>query len=191
MAHTSDITVGGNAFVNLAAGNDPALNLQRALRVTSHSSLTTTVEFENNSIDGASIGFQWLTGQNFAGNLAVILRENQITDSATGVLVQSNGIAHLTHNVITGERRGRRCPRRHRRSHRCGRRARRHLPQCHLRRQRRRHLDRSHGGRDRADQPERSERQRRLRPPQRRRAVDPRGAQLVGLEPRRRARPRR
>ena len=102
LAHTSDIAVGGNDFVNLAAGNDPALNLQRAIRVTSHSGAATTVEFENNSIDGASVGFQWLTGQNFAGNFAVILRENQITDCATGVLVQSNGIAHLTHNVITG-----------------------------------------------------------------------------------------
>ena len=36
-AHTSDITVGGNEFKNLAAGNSPATNLQRAFRVTSHS----------------------------------------------------------------------------------------------------------------------------------------------------------
>lgn len=100
--HTSDISIANNSFVNLAPGNDSSLNLQRAFRVTSHSSAGTTVEYANNSMDGVSIGFQWLAASNFAGNQAVILRENTITGSDTGVLIQSNGIAHLTHNVITG-----------------------------------------------------------------------------------------
>ena len=100
--HLSDISVANNAFVNLAAGNNSALNLHRAFRITSHSSATTTIEYENNSVGGANIGFEWLGAQNFTGNLAVILRENTVTNSATGVLVQSNGVAHLTHNEITG-----------------------------------------------------------------------------------------
>src|SRR6185436_17208133 len=40
-AHTSDITVSGNTFTNLGAGNNTATNLQRGFRVTSHSSATT------------------------------------------------------------------------------------------------------------------------------------------------------
>ena len=52
LAHTSNITVSGNSFNNLAAGNNPATNLQRAFRVTSHSSATTAVTYANNSGDG-------------------------------------------------------------------------------------------------------------------------------------------
>jgi uncharacterized repeat protein (TIGR01451 family) len=100
--HTSDITIVNNQFINDAVGNDPALNLQRAFRVTSHSSVTTLVTYDSNTIDGANIGFQWITGSNYAGNQAVVLTENLVTDSNTGVLVQSNGIAHITQNTITG-----------------------------------------------------------------------------------------
>ena len=42
-ANTSNITISGNTFTNLAAGNNPALNLQIGFRVNSHSSATTTV----------------------------------------------------------------------------------------------------------------------------------------------------
>ncbi len=100
--HTSDITVSNNDFINLSADNFPALNLQRAFRVTSHSSATTTVAYSNNTASGASIGFQWLAGSNFAGNQAVELMTNTLTDCNTGVLIQSNGSAHLTDNDITG-----------------------------------------------------------------------------------------
>jgi uncharacterized repeat protein (TIGR01451 family) len=101
-AHTSDISIDNNDFVNDSAGNDPALNLQRAFRVTSHSSATTRVEYIFNQTVGANIGFQWITGSNFSGNDSVVVSFNVITDSNTGVLVQSQGIAHVTNNVITG-----------------------------------------------------------------------------------------
>jgi uncharacterized repeat protein (TIGR01451 family) len=99
--HTSNISVSNNTFTN-PPGNDPALNLQRAFRVTSHSSATTVVMYSNNQVDGVNTGFQWLAAQNFAGNQAVVLTGNTITNSATGVLVQSNGAAHLFRNTITG-----------------------------------------------------------------------------------------
>lgn len=101
-AHTSDITVSGNQFVNQAVGNDPSANLQRGFRVTSHSSATTTVTYRDNEVSGANIGFEWLAGTNFAGNQPVVLEANTITDNATGVLVQSNGLANLRYNRIAG-----------------------------------------------------------------------------------------
>jgi uncharacterized repeat protein (TIGR01451 family) len=101
-AHTSNITISNNSFINDAAGNSPALNIERAFRVTSHSGATSTVTYSGNSISGTNIGFQWITGSNFTGNQAVVLTNNTITNSDTGVLVQSNGIAHITHDVITG-----------------------------------------------------------------------------------------
>ncbi|HEV7764079.1 MAG TPA: DUF11 domain-containing protein [Thermoanaerobaculia bacterium] len=100
--HTSDINVSNNQFINDAPGNDPTLNLQRAFRVTSHSSPTTLVTYDSNQVDGANIGFEWLDIGNFTGNQAIVLSDNLITDSNTGVLVQGNGVAHFTHNVITG-----------------------------------------------------------------------------------------
>ncbi|MCM3873670.1 MAG: hypothetical protein ND895_23535, partial [Pyrinomonadaceae bacterium] len=101
-AHSSNITVSGNSFTNLALGNNPATNLQRGFRVTSHSSLTTTVVYENNTVTGANIGFQWLEGSNFAGNLPVQLTSNTITGNGTGVVVQSQGLASLSFNRIVG-----------------------------------------------------------------------------------------
>jgi uncharacterized repeat protein (TIGR01451 family) len=100
--HTSDINVTNNQFINDSGANNPALNLHRAFRVTSHSSPTTVVTYSNNQVGGANIGFQWITGSNFTGNQAVVLTCNQVTGSNTGVLVQSNGIAHLFQNSITG-----------------------------------------------------------------------------------------
>jgi len=100
-AHTSNITVSNNSFINDAAGNSPALNIERAFRVTSHSGATSTVTYSGNSASGANIGFQWITGSNFAGNQAVVLTGNTVTNCDTGFLVQSNGIAHFETNVIT------------------------------------------------------------------------------------------
>jgi uncharacterized repeat protein (TIGR01451 family) len=100
--HTSDITVSNNQFVNMAAGNNSALNLQRAFRVTTHSSAGTLVSYTDNTITGANIGFEWLSGQNFAGNQPVRLWNNTLTNNATGVLVQSNGLANLNQNTIEG-----------------------------------------------------------------------------------------
>jgi nitrous oxidase accessory protein NosD len=100
--HASNITVSNNQFLNLAGGNDPALNLQRAFRVTSHSSASTTVQYTGNTVTGANIGFQWLASSNFSGNQPVQLRENVLTNNHTGVQVQSQGSATLFRNTITG-----------------------------------------------------------------------------------------
>jgi uncharacterized repeat protein (TIGR01451 family) len=100
-AHTSNITIANNSFLNDAVGNNPSLNLERAFRVTSHSGASSTVTYSGNTASGANIGYQWITGSNFAGNLPVRMISNTITSCDTGVLVQSNGIAHLETNVIT------------------------------------------------------------------------------------------
>ncbi len=100
-AHTSNITISDNHFYNLAGGNDPTLNLQRAFTVTSHSSVTTTVTYANNTVDGANMGWQWLGGANFAGTQPVVLSGNTLTNVATGMLIRSNGSATLTGNSFT------------------------------------------------------------------------------------------
>lgn len=101
-SHGSNITVSGNQFTNLAMGNNPAVNLQRAFRVTSHSTATTTVTYQNNTASGANIGFQWISGADFTNNQPVQLISNNILNNATGVLIQSNGFATLSFNRIAG-----------------------------------------------------------------------------------------
>jgi uncharacterized repeat protein (TIGR01451 family) len=102
-AHTSNINITNNSFLNDAVGNSPSLNIERAFRVTSHSSATTTVNYTGNTMVGANIGFQWIGAPaNFAGNLPVNLIGNTVTNCDTGVLIQSNGVAHLDTDVITG-----------------------------------------------------------------------------------------
>jgi hypothetical protein len=88
--------------LNATTGGTPATNRITAFRVTSHSSPTTTVAYTGNTVTGANLGFQWLAGSNFAGNQPVRLARNTITNSNTGVLVDSNGIANLLQNTITG-----------------------------------------------------------------------------------------
>jgi uncharacterized repeat protein (TIGR01451 family) len=100
--HTSNITISNNQFVNMAAGNNSEFNLQRAFRVTAHSSPTTIVSYTDNIIVGANIGFEWLSGSDFAGNQPVRLWGNTLTSNATGVLIQSNGLANLSGNTIEG-----------------------------------------------------------------------------------------
>jgi hypothetical protein len=100
--HTSNITVSGNTFTNQGAGNNTATNLQRGFRVTSHSSPTSTVTYQNNTVSGANLGFQWIAGSAFAGNLPVVVKSNTITGNGTGVLVQSQGLANLSFNRIVG-----------------------------------------------------------------------------------------
>ncbi len=101
-AHTSNITVSGNVFTNAAAGNDPAVNRQTGFRVTSHSSATTSILYQNNSVSGARTGIEWLVGQTFTGNQPVILNMNTIVGNGTGVRVQSQGAADLAFNRIVG-----------------------------------------------------------------------------------------
>lgn len=100
--HSSNVTVSGNTFVNQAVGNDPSANDQRGFRVTSHSSVTTTVTYRDNVVSGANIGFEWQAGQNFTGNQPVVLEANTITDNATGVLVQSDGLGDFHYNRLAG-----------------------------------------------------------------------------------------
>jgi len=100
--HTSNITVSGNSFTNVDLANSPATNIQRGFRVTSHSSATTTVTYQNNTVSGANIGFQWLAGSDFSGNLPVVVKSNTITGNNTGVKVDSQGSANLSFNRIVG-----------------------------------------------------------------------------------------
>ena len=105
-AHSSNITVSDNDFINAAPGNDPQLNVQRAFRVTSHSSATTTVTFSNNTATGSSTGFQWIGGEDFSGNQPVRLTGNTLIDCVNGILIQSNGVAAIIGNTITGNTTG-------------------------------------------------------------------------------------
>ena len=105
-AHLSNITVSGNSFTNQDIGNNPATNLQQGFRVTSHSSATTTVTYQNNTVSGANIGFEWLAGQNYVGKLPVVMKSNTITGNGTGVLLQSQGVVNLNFNRIVGNTTG-------------------------------------------------------------------------------------
>ncbi|MDZ4782500.1 MAG: NosD domain-containing protein [Planctomycetia bacterium] len=101
-AHESDITIRGNKFLNLAAGNDPRKNLQRAFRVTSHSGTSSVVLYENNTIVGANMGFQWQPGADFSGQAPVLLHNNAIEEVIRGIVVSSSGSAHISGNTLTG-----------------------------------------------------------------------------------------
>ncbi len=101
--HSSNISVNGNSFSNLAGGNNPSTNLQRAFRVTSHSSPTTAVTYAYNSVSGANIGFQWYSSISVpVGGQPIQLISNTIRNGATGVLVQGPGLANLSFNRIVG-----------------------------------------------------------------------------------------
>ncbi|MBK6450470.1 MAG: right-handed parallel beta-helix repeat-containing protein [Saprospiraceae bacterium] len=99
-AHTSNITVSNNQFLNAGVGNDPATNLQRGFRVTSHSSASTTTTYSENTVQGANVGFQWIAGSNFSGTLPVVLTRNTVDGNNTGILLQSNGSATITENYV-------------------------------------------------------------------------------------------
>ncbi|MCX6306917.1 MAG: DUF1565 domain-containing protein [Bacteroidetes bacterium] len=97
-AHSSNITISGNQFLNLAGGNNPALNIQRAYRITSHSGSTSTVTYSGNTTKGANIGFQWYSGGDFSTASPVHMTGNIINGNRTGILIQSNGKAILSNN---------------------------------------------------------------------------------------------
>lgn len=98
--HLGNVEVRGNRFENAAAGNDAARNRQRGFRVTSHSSATTTVRYEHNRVAGANIGFEWIAGSNFSGNLPVRLRGNVVLGGGTGLRLQSSGLVDAQCNRI-------------------------------------------------------------------------------------------
>ncbi|MBK9109244.1 MAG: right-handed parallel beta-helix repeat-containing protein [Saprospiraceae bacterium] len=97
-AHSSNITVSNNQFLNLSGSNNPSLNLQRGFRVTSHSSAGTNVIYSGNTVKGANLGFQWIAGSNFSAEQAVQLTGNIVNGNELGVLLQSNGKALFTNN---------------------------------------------------------------------------------------------
>jgi hypothetical protein len=95
-AHASDIEVSGNSFVNENPANDPALNLQRAFRVTSHSSDTTTVVYGNNLVEGANIGIHWI-GDNYTSKppstvMPVVVQGNVLLGNETAVWVHTDDL---------------------------------------------------------------------------------------------------
>jgi hypothetical protein len=110
-AHTSNITVSGNSFVNEDPGNMPFANFQRAYRVTSHSSMATTVTYSNNRAEGANIGIHWI-GDNFTSEPPATVQAVQVTgnlllNNDTGVWVHSdngntNSKANVTFNRFFG-----------------------------------------------------------------------------------------
>jgi hypothetical protein len=97
-AHSSNVTVSNNQFLNLAGGNNPVLNRQIGFRITSHSSPTTTSTYSGNTVKGANTGFQWITGSNFAAEMPVVVTSNILKGNEIAMLIQSNGKALLTTN---------------------------------------------------------------------------------------------
>ena len=83
-AHQSNIDVSGNAFT----GNPGGSGQQAAFRLTSHSSATTAVTYNNNTVDQADIAFKWLdsyygTPKDYSGTLPIQLSGNIVTNSGT------------------------------------------------------------------------------------------------------------
>ncbi len=101
--HSSNITIADNHFFG---NGDPTTIDQTAFWLTSHSSGTTTVSYNDNTVDNASIGFKWLgdpeyPGSDFSAHEAIQLTGNTLTNVNTGMLVQSNGKAILSGNMLT------------------------------------------------------------------------------------------
>lgn len=106
-AHQSNIDIFDNTFTNIGGGNNPALNRQVAFRVTSHSTTgTSTVTYDNNTVDDANIGFQWLSCDinvcRFAPYDPVVLTRNTVTNAEIAVLIQSDGSARMSDNTLDG-----------------------------------------------------------------------------------------
>jgi SdrD B-like domain/Right handed beta helix region/Putative Ig domain/Domain of unknown function (DUF4214) len=83
-ANTSNITVSGNQFINEDPANNPTLNVQIAFRLTSASSATTTILYQNNSAAGAHVGFQYYPTYDNTGTQPVQLIDNTLTNVFNG-----------------------------------------------------------------------------------------------------------
>jgi len=105
-AHLSNIYVTSNTFyTESGVGNSAAANLQRGFRVTSHSSASTSVEYANNSVEGANIGFQFLNTGTTTNPVRFI--SNNIANNGTGMIMgrdvgTTNTQAELRLNRIVG-----------------------------------------------------------------------------------------
>lgn len=101
-AHSSNITITGNQFLNLAVGNNPAVNLQRGFRVTSHSSASTTVTYSGNTVNGANMGVQWYVPSDYSAQQPISMTANTFTGNWIGIQLQGKGQVTLTNNFING-----------------------------------------------------------------------------------------
>lgn len=105
--NTSDILVANNRFLNLAAGNNPALNVQRAFRCNSQSSATTTVRFTGNLVTGANVGFQFVTSN--PGQPPLRLESNTFSNVEFGYVLGADnfgsgtGAFHLSNCQVLGD----------------------------------------------------------------------------------------
>lgn len=104
-AHTKNITVSNNRFLNMAAGNDPALNIQNAFRVSSHSSLSSTVTYSGNEVQGTNVGLAQMlysTPIDFSGHEPIQVIGNTFLDNESAVLVRAGGNDVLRCNRFFG-----------------------------------------------------------------------------------------
>ena len=100
---TSNITVSNNKFVNLDANNNPTLNKQIAFRLTSPSSTTTTILYQNNQVSGAHFGFQYYPGYDNTGTPPVQLIGNTLTNVFDGFdFTNAKTVNYLSGNSVTG-----------------------------------------------------------------------------------------
>ncbi|MBI5879011.1 MAG: hypothetical protein HZB53_15275 [Chloroflexi bacterium] len=98
-AHSSNITVSNNQFINLAGGNDPALNRQIAFRPTSHSSGSTTVTYSNNTVQGAGLGFGPM---DVSGVQPLLMKHNVLTSVFRGFKLGLNENYTFINNRLSG-----------------------------------------------------------------------------------------
>jgi parallel beta-helix repeat protein len=104
-AHTRNIDVVNNQFVNLHPDNDPQSNRQQGFRIHSHSSETSTVAWMGNLASGANEGFRWLPnsfGADLSSRDPVQFINNAAIGGEVGVRLESNGAGHFRDNDFSG-----------------------------------------------------------------------------------------
>lgn len=103
-AHASNIDISGNQY-NGIAGNTGS---QTAFRISSHSSASTSVTYNDNVVDAADVAFDWLdiysgTPQDYTGTMPILMDDNIVTNSATAFDIGgTNASATITAGSVTG-----------------------------------------------------------------------------------------
>jgi hypothetical protein len=87
------VTIGENTFVNDDANNLPENNNQLAFRVTSYSSNSKNVIYENNEITGFNRGIEWL------GDPFSVYTPKQFTTQDQPVIIRNNKISQVLYGV--------------------------------------------------------------------------------------------
>jgi hypothetical protein len=102
--NSASVTVSGNHFVNLAAGNSPAANAQVAFQLTSASGATATVLYQNNQVAGAHVGFRYFPTYDNTGTQPVRLVGNTLTNvfNAFDFANGARTVNYLSGNTATG-----------------------------------------------------------------------------------------